>query len=254
MLQVRDISKRYGAVTAIRGVSFDAAPGRVLGLLGPNGSGKSTTVQIMTGLLPPSSGQVCFDGRPIEGDPIAYRSIVGYVPEEAHLYTYMTAPEYLTLVGRLRGIERRRLRARISALLELFHLEDARHSAMGAYSKGMRQKVLLAAALMHDPKIVVLDEPNSGLDVTSSLILRALILELARAGKVVVFSSHVLETVESVCAEVVILYDGRIVAHDSVERLRDLTRLPSLEQVFRKLAVDEDVDAVASRLMEAMSL
>lgn len=254
MLQVRHLTKRYGGITAVRDVSFEAAAGRVLGLLGPNGSGKSTTVKILTGLLEPSAGHVLFDARRIDDHLIEYRATVGYVPEEAQVYSYMTGPEYLSLVGRLRGIDRRRLAARINALLELFHLEHARHAVMGTYSKGMRQKVLLSAALLHDPAILVLDEPNSGLDVTSSLILRAVITELARAGKVIVYSSHVLESVEAICEDVVILYDGRIVAHDSVERLRDLTRLPSLEQVFRRLAVDEDVDAVATRVVEAMRL
>jgi ABC-2 type transport system ATP-binding protein len=254
MLQVRGLTKYYGALGAVRDLSFDAPPGGVLGLLGPNGSGKSTTVRILAGLQPPTRGSVVFNGEPIDADPIAYRGRLGYVPEEAHLYGYMTGPEYLTLTGRLRGIEPRRLQAKAQALLQLFHLEDAQHAVMASYSKGMRQKVLLSAALLHDPAILVLDEPNSGLDVTSSLVLRSLIKALASAEKIIIYSSHILETVETICSDVVILYRGVCVAHDSAERLRDLTEQPSLEEVFRKLAVDEDVEAVAGQLVEAMRL
>lgn len=254
MLQARQLTRYYGALPAVRDLSFDVPPGTVLGLLGPNGSGKSTTVKMLAGLQPPTRGAVLFDGRPADADPIDYRRRIGYVPEEAHVYGYMTGPEYLTLAGRLRGIPPRRLHDKIGALLQLFRLEDARHAVMASYSKGMRQKVLLSAALLHDPAILVLDEPNSGLDVTSALVLRSLLRTLARDGKMVVYSSHVLESVEAVCSDVVILYDGRAVAHDSVKRLRDLTRQASLEEVFRRLAVDEDVDAVAGQLVEAMKL
>jgi ABC-2 type transport system ATP-binding protein len=253
MLQARRLTKYYGALAAVRDLTFDVPPGAVVGLLGPNGSGKSTTVRILAGLQPPSSGSIELDGCSADADPIEYRRGIGYVPEEAYLYSYMTGPEYLTLTGRLRGIPPRRLQEKIDALLELLHLEDARHAVMAGYSKGMRQKVLLSAALLHNPDILILDEPNSGLDVTSSLVLRSLVKALARAGKMIVFSSHVMESVEVVCSDVIILYGGRCVAHDSVDRLRDLTRQPSLEEVFRKLAVDEDVEVVAGRVVEVMT-
>jgi ABC-2 type transport system ATP-binding protein len=226
MLRVRELTKHYGAFAAVRQISFEAAPGTILGLLGPNGSGKSTTVKILAGLLQPSSGEVLYAGQPIDAAPIEYRKHIGYVPEEAHVYSYMTGPEYLALVGRLRGIPGPQLHAKIDALLQLFHLEDARHAVIASYSKGMRQKVLLSAAVLHDPALLILDEPDSGLDVTSSLILRSLVRSLARAGKIIIFSSHVLEAVEAICSDVVILYGGRIVAHDSAARLRELTALP----------------------------
>lgn len=248
MLEALHLSKYYSA-PAIRDISFEVRPGRVLGLLGPNGSGKSTTVKILTGLLTPSSGQVLCDGVPIERDLIAHKARVGYVPEEAHLYQYLTGPEYLALVGGLRGLAPDLVEAKTAAFLKLWGIEDARYSAMSSYSKGMRQKVLLSAALLHDPRIVVFDEPTSGLDVTASLVLRSLVKRLAREGKMVVFSSHVLETVEAVCSEVVILHEGRIVAHDKVTRLRELMHLPSLEQVFRALVIETDVDRTAEELI-----
>ena len=176
------------------------------------------------------------------------------MPEEAHLYTYLTGPEYLELIGQLRGLDPRVLREKIDAFLVVFGLEDDRHAAMSAYSKGMRQKILISAALLHDPEIIVLDEPNSGLDVTSTLILRSLVQELAAAGKIIIYSSHVLEIVEKVATDVLILHDSRVVAHDSVAKLRDLLALPSLEQVFRRVVAATDVDQVARDIVGVMRL
>jgi ABC-2 type transport system ATP-binding protein len=254
MLEARQLTKYYGAIAAVRDVSFQVAPGRILGYLGPNGSGKSTTVKMLTGLLPPTSGAVLLDGEPIADRLIGYKAMIGYVPEEAHLYTYLTGPEYLSLVGRLRGLPGQLVDDKIAAFLRLFGLENARYAAISSYSKGMRQKILISAALLHNPRIVIFDEPCSGLDVTSTLVLRSLARELAREGRIVLYSSHVLEMVEAICSDVVILHEGRVVAHDDVARLRDLTRLPSIEAVFRKLVVTTDVDRVAEDLIGAMKL
>jgi ABC-2 type transport system ATP-binding protein len=254
MLEVRNLGKFYAGIPAVKDVNFTVHRGNILGLLGPNGSGKSTTVSMITSLLEPTTGRVFLDGRPIDDAPLEYKARIGYVPEEAHLYTYLTGPEYLELVGQLRGIAPRVLQEKIDAFMRIFGLEDDRHSQMSAYSKGMRQKILISAALLHDPEIIVLDEPNSGLDVTSSLVLRSLVQELAAAGKMIVYSSHVLEIVEKVATDVLILHDSRVVAHDSVSRLRDLMALPSLEQVFRKVVVAEDVDQVARDIVGVMRL
>lgn len=254
MLEARNLGKFYSDIPAVREVNFTVARGQVLGLLGPNGSGKSTTVSMITSLLEPTTGQVLLDGQPVSVAPLAYKATIGYVPEEAHLYTYLTGPEYLELIGQLRGLDSRVLQAKIDAFLEVFGLEDDRYARMSAYSKGMRQKILISAALLHDPEIVVLDEPNSGLDVTSTLILRSLVQELAAAGKMIVYSSHVLEIVEKVATDVLILHDSRVVAHDSVAKLRDLMALPSLEQVFRKVVSATDVDQVARDIVGVMRL
>ena len=254
MLEARDLGKFYSGIPAVKGVNFTVRRGDVLGLLGPNGSGKSTTVSMITCLLEPTTGQVLLEGEPVERAPLEYKARIGYVPEEAHLYTYLTGPEYLELVGQLRGIAPRVLQDKIGAFLRIFGLEDDRYAQMSAYSKGMRQKILISAALLHDPDIIVLDEPNSGLDVTSSLVLRSLVQELAAAGKMIVYSSHVLEIVEKVATDVLILHDSKVVAHDSVSRLRDLMALPSLEQVFRKVVIAEDVDQVARDILGIMRL
>jgi ABC-2 type transport system ATP-binding protein len=254
MLEARNLGKYYSGIAAVRDVSFTVDRGSVLGLLGPNGSGKSTTVSMVTCLLEPTTGQVLFEGRRVNEEPLEYKARIGYVPEEAHLYTYLTGPEYLELVGQLRGMQARALREKIDAFISLFGLDDDRHAPMSAYSKGMRQKILISAALLHDPDIIVLDEPNSGLDVTSSLVLRSLVQQLATAGKIILYSSHVLEIVEKVATDVLILHDSKVVAHDSVSRLRDLMALPSLEEVFRKVVIAADVDQVARDIVGVMRL
>jgi ABC-2 type transport system ATP-binding protein len=254
MLEARGLTKYYSAIPAVRGVSFALKRGGVLGLLGPNGSGKSTTVSILAGLLEPSGGTVHLDGVNVREDLLGYKSRIGYVPEEAVLYTYLTGPEYLSLVGHLRGLNTSRIDARIDAFISLFNLRDDVHSPLSAFSKGMRQKILISAALLHDPDIIILDEPNSGLDVTTTLVLRSLVQTLAAEGRMVVYSSHVLESVERIATDVIILNDGKVVAHDSVSRLRELLELPSLEQVFRQLVIETDIDRMARDLVAVMKL
>jgi ABC-2 type transport system ATP-binding protein len=252
MLDARSLTKYYAAIPAIRDISFAVPPGAVLGLLGPNGSGKSTTVSILTGLLEPSGGGVYFNDVNVRDALIDYKARIGYVPEEAHLYNYLTGPEYLQLVGQLRSLPDAALRRKIGAFLEIFGLTDDQHAPLSAYSKGMRQKILISAALLHNPQIVIFDEPDSGLDVTSSLILRSLVQALAADGRSVVYCSHVLEIVEQVATDVLILHDGRVAAHGSVAVLRDLTKLGSLEQVFRRTLLETNVESVAGNLLEVM--
>jgi ABC-2 type transport system ATP-binding protein len=250
MLELRNVSKLYTGIAAVDGVSFSAPPGEITGYLGPNGSGKSTTMKMITGLIEPTAGAILFRGQPIDRDWIAYKQTLGYVPEEPHLYPHLTGLEYLEMVAQLRGLPAKPAADRIGGLLRLFGLHGDRHVAISSYSKGMRQKVLLSAALMHNPELILLDEPFSGLDVGSALILRSLIQELAARGKVVLFSSHELETVERVCSHVVILHRGKIVADDSIERLRTLMALPTLEDIFSQLAVEQDTVAISRQIAD----
>jgi ABC-2 type transport system ATP-binding protein len=252
MLAVRRLTKHYGALVAVNDVSFEARPGEVLGLLGPNGSGKSTTVKIVTGLLRQTTGSVQLDGADAFTDLEAYKRLIGYVPEEPHMYSYLTGPEYLQLVGRLRGLRDATLGEKIDRFLQLLGIYDDRYQTLSSYSKGMRQKILIAAAVLHNPRIVVLDEPFSGLDVSASRVLKGFVRALAADGKIVIFSSHVLEVVEQVCSRVVILKDGQIVGHDAVANLRATLQLPSLDAVFASLVAEENVEARTSGLVAAM--
>jgi ABC-2 type transport system ATP-binding protein len=253
MLEARGLTKYYNSITGVRDVNFRIEKGSVLGLLGPNGSGKSTTVGMLTGLLEPSGGSVELDGVNVRSDMLRYKSRLGYVPEEAQLYTWMTGAEYLTFCARLRGLPDSLTRRRIDALLTIFGLELDRDATMSAYSKGMRQKILLSAALLHNPTIVILDEPCSGLDVGATLIIRSLIQKLAASGRIVIYSSHELEMVEKVCSEVLILREGRVAAHAATAGLRDQVNAASLEDAFRTLVFTTDTDAVAGEILTAIS-
>lgn len=248
MLSVTSIAKTYGGVMALKDLSFTAAPGQVVGLLGPNGSGKSTTINILTGLLTATRGHVAWNGADIRANLTDYQSRLGYVPEEPRMYGYMSAPEYLALVAGLRDIALPVLQRRIDRYLELFGLESDRYAPLSSFSKGMRQKVLISAALLHDPDVVIFDEPCSGLDVASTLILRSIVRTLGEQGKVVVYSSHALDMVEKICSDVLILHKGQVVAQDSVARLRELAQVASLEEAFSALAVDRNVDQIGSQI------
>ena len=251
MLEALHLTKRYASLPAVQDLSFSLRPGMVLGCLGPNGSGKSTTVKMLTGLLEPTRGVVQFDGHRIQDNLQDYRKRLGYVPEEAHLYPYLTGWEYLEMVGTLRGMERVPMDEKIDSLLELFSMHPHRHVSIGTYSKGMRQRILLIAALMHDPDIFIFDEPLSGLDVTSALIFKNLVHELGRAGKLVFYCSHVLEVVEKVCSDVLILRKGTVIAQDSVVNIRKILG-ESLENTFLHLVDDVDTMSVARNILDVM--
>ena len=253
MLELRQLTKCYRSIPAVKDVSLTLAPGEILGYVGPNGSGKSTTVKMLTGLLEPTSGDIFFNGSNIRDNMVGFRRRMGYVPEEPYLYTHLSGLEYLMLVGRLRRMREGELRRKAEDLLALFDLNDSRFSAMAGYSKGMRQRVLISAALLGDPELIILDEPFSGLDVNAALLFRELLHELAGRGRMILFSSHVLEVVEKLCSRVVILYRGTVVAQDSIENLRKLLSLPSLTDVFSQLTQQEDHGARAREIVRVVS-
>jgi len=252
MLEARSLTKSYSSVPALENVSFCTGPGEVLGYLGPNGSGKSTTVKILTGLLEPTSGSVFFNGRNIKDDLAAYKRLVGYVPEEANLYPFLSGFEYLQLVGRLRGLSEALIARRAGAMLEMFSMKPHRYTAISAYSKGMRQRILLISALLHNPELLVFDEPLSGLDVVSAMIFRKLVAGLSRERKTIFYCSHVLEIVEKVCSHVIVLQRGKQLAYGTVEELKRFQEMPSLEAAFSRLVQEQDAEASAEAIIDAV--
>lgn len=254
MLEARHLVKRFFGVTAVNDVSFVVRPGEVVGYLGPNGSGKTTTARMLTGLTDPTTGAVLCEGRDIREDSVAYRRRLGYVPEEPHLYPFLSGREYLELVGRLRELPSSILDRKIATLLELFGLTGAVEQGISSYSKGMKQKVLIAAALLHDPDVLIFDEPDSGLDVTTTLVLRHLVRILAARGKAVLYSSHILDVVEKLSTRVIVLHRGRLVADDSVSQLRSVMARNSLEEVFSELVLRVDPELTARDIAEAVAI
>jgi ABC-2 type transport system ATP-binding protein len=254
MLDVQHLYRSYRGIPAIQDINFKVAPGEVVGFLGPNGAGKSTTVKIVTGMLRPDDGRVLFEGQDIAKDMVAFRAAIGYVPEEAHLYTYLSGLEYLQLVGRLRGLDEELIEAKASRLLALLNLESWQYSPISTYSKGMRQRVLIAASLLHDPKLLIFDEPLSGLDVISGRLFKDLLEILAAEGKAVLYISHVLEVVEQVCSRVIVIAKGRVLADAPPADLARLMSLPNLESVFAQLVQQQDTRSLAQQMVEVMQI
>ena len=254
MLELRNVSKSYRSIPAVWDVSFVLREGEVLGYLGPNGSGKSTTVKMVIGMIRPTKGKVFFEGRNIHDDLASYRAQLGYVPEEAQVYTHLSGLEYLQLVGRLRGMQERLIERKARELLQLLSLKEAQYSALSDYSKGMKQRVLIAAALLHDPKLIVFDEPLSGLDAVSARLFKDLLVLLASEGKAILYISHVLEVVERVCDRVIVLAKGKIVADAAPRELTELMHLPTLESVFAQLVQQTDTGQVAREIVDVMKV
>lgn len=252
MLEVTNLCKRYRGIPSIEDINFRVQPGEIVGYLGPNGSGKSTTVKIITGLLQPNEGSVLFEGKDIRKDMVGFRSTLGYVPEEAHVYTYLSGLEYLQLVGRLRGLGERDIERKATQMLKLLGLESWRYSPISFYSKGMKQRVLIGAALMHNPKLLVFDEPLSGLDVVSARLFKDLLQELAAQGKAILYISHVLEVVEQVCDRVIVIAKGKILADAAPAELAKVMQLANLQDVFAQLVQQEDTRVLARQLVDVM--
>jgi ABC-2 type transport system ATP-binding protein len=252
MLEARSLTKCYSTVPALDNVSFTIRPGEVLGYLGPNGSGKSTTVKILTGLLQPTSGVALFNGQNIQQDLPNYKRQLGYVPEEANLYPFLSGLEYLELVGRLRGLDPNLVQKRADNLLRILSLHPHRHLAISSYSKGMRQRILLISAILHNPDLLIFDEPLSGLDVTTALIFRKMVETLSREGKTIFYCSHVLEVVEKVCSHVMILRKGKQLAYGSVADLNRFQSMASLEETFASLVQETDAEQSANAIVDTV--
>jgi ABC-2 type transport system ATP-binding protein len=254
MLEIQNLSRSFRGIPAIQNVSFTLGSGEIVGFLGPNGAGKSTTVKIITGMLRPNDGRVLFEGQDIRKDMVGFRSVFGYVPEETHLYTYLSGLEYLQLVGRLRGFGEALIKTKATRLLKLLHLDSWLYSPISSYSKGMRQRVLIAAALLHDPKLLIFDEPLSGLDVVSARLFKDLLELLAAQGKAVLYISHVLEVVEQICNRVIVIAEGKILADARPCDLVRLMSLPNLESVFAQLVQQQETMSIAREMVEVMQI
>ena len=239
MIEVRNLTKRYGDLVAIRDISFTAATGQILGFLGPNGAGKTTTMRIITGFMPATTGTVKVAGYDIFDDSYEVRKRIGYLPESPPLYDDMIVSGYLRFVGRIRGIARAELNDSVDRVVHTCGLVDVVDRVVGRLSKGFRQRVGLAQALIHNPSVLVLDEPTIGLDPRQIIDIRTLIRELA-GERTVILSTHILPEVSQLCEKVVIINEGRIAVEDT---LQNLTQSMGLEQVFLHYITKDSADA-----------
>jgi ABC-2 type transport system ATP-binding protein len=252
MIVTEHLSRSYGTRQALIDLTVRIEPGEILGFLGPNGAGKSTTVKILTGLIRPSSGRALVAGFDVVEQPLEVKKRIGYVPETAALYDALTAAEYLELVACLHHVDRRTTLARRDELLDLFGLGKAQHQRMTEYSKGMRQKVAITAALLHRPEVLILDEPFDGLDANAAAVAKELLKRLASQGRTILFCSHILEVVERVCSRILIINEGRQIATGTAEQIRQTGGAATLEEAFSRLTGVRDVGQVASDLISAL--
>lgn len=252
MIAIENLTRSYGSFVAVDGLSLQVPDGTLFGLLGPNGAGKSTTVKCICGLLRPTSGRVLVDGIDVAEKPLEVKALLGYVPESPVLFKTLTGRELLTLVGRLHRMEESDLGERIGELLASFGLGEKANEQIQSYSKGMGQKLAIAAALLPNPRVLVLDEALNGLDASAAAVLKRLLRGLADAGKTVIFCSHILEVVERLCDEIAVIAHGRIRAQGSVARIMTDAGASTLEQAFISLTGETDVAGEASDILAAL--
>jgi ABC-2 type transport system ATP-binding protein len=255
MIEISHLSKSYGDTLAVDDLSIRIETGEIFALLGPNGAGKSSTVKVLTGLSKPSTGLVRISGFDVVEEPLEVKSRIGYVPENALLYESLTADEYLDLVGELRHMERAKLHQQRDELFDLFDLtKDDRKKLLAEFSKGMKQKVLLISALVHNPEVLILDEPLSGLDANAALIFKEVLRKFAHlGGKTVFFCSHVLDVLERLCDRIAIMNHGQLVAIGTPQELLAQSGAPSLERAFHHLTGGADIERSTEDVLRALS-
>lgn len=251
IISIKNLHKYYGRTHVLNGINVDVYPGQVLGYIGPNGAGKSTTVKILCGLISDFTGEVIVNGIDIKENPLEVKKLIGYVPETAELYDVLTPAEFLHFMGSLYGLDRQVCEERIIRMLTAFSLLPNMNQRMDSFSKGMKQKVLLISGILHNPSIIILDEPLSGLDANSVIIIKELISKLAADGKTIFYCSHMMDIVEKVSERIILIDRGTIIADGSFDELKQQQGKSSLEQIFSKLTSHENSNNAASDLMKA---
>lgn len=251
-VELKGVAKWYGKILAVDNVDLNIRQGEIFGILGPNGSGKSTTLKMLLGLVQPDGGSVNVLGTSVLRDPVAVKRQVGYVPESSRLYEFLTGIEYLDFIGDVYGLNAEEKKERINEYLKALQLEGREGDMISGYSEGMKQKVALISAFLHRPKLLILDEPLSGLDPRSARIVKDLLHELKAQGVTTIMSTHVLEIAQALCDRIAIMYQGRLLALGTMDELRQRAMLPDsgLEDIFLKLTGTGDIRAVVEELLK----
>jgi ABC-2 type transport system ATP-binding protein len=252
MIETENLSRQYGGRMALHPLTIRVPPGEILGFLGPNGAGKSTTVKLLTGMIKPTGGRARVAGFDVETDPVEVKRRIGYVPESAALYESLTAREFLDVIASLYHEPPAAAQQRIEELLDRFDLGASKDQRLSEFSKGMKQKVLIASALMHRPDVLFLDEPLTGLDANAALVVKELLRSLAAQGRTIFFCSHVLEVVERVCSRIIIINNGRAIADGTPSEIAAQAGARSLEEAFVTLTGTRDTAQVTHELLDAL--
>ncbi|MDX1939886.1 MAG: ABC transporter ATP-binding protein [Saprospiraceae bacterium] len=250
IIQIQNLKKSYGNTLVLKGINLDIYPGQIIGYIGPNGAGKSTTIRILTGLDASFEGQVTIAGLDIRKQSLEVKKIIGYVPENAELYDVLTPMEFLSLVGKLHHLPDATIRERATRMLQFFGLGDNLADRMDTFSKGMRQKVLLISGLLHNPQIIFLDEPLSGLDANSVIMVKEIISRLAAEGKTIFYCSHMMDVVEKVAHRIILITDGQILADGSFKELQQQEG-DTLERIFSQLTGKSNIENLANEFLSS---
>lgn len=251
LISFKNISKKYGDKVVLDNINFDIFNGQIIGYIGPNGAGKSTTVKILTGIIQDYEGIVLYKGVDIREDIIALKKRIGYAPEVAELYDLLSPREYLNFVGSLYQLPTNIIKDRSENILKSLGLLEQIDQRMDTFSKGMRQKVLLTSSILHNPEILILDEPMSGLDANAIIVLKELIQAFKLEGKTIFYCSHMMDVVEKVSDKIILLNKGCIVANDTIENLREHNNA-SLENIFASLTTSDNLSATAQNIIDAI--
>lgn len=252
IITIRNLSKPYGSKEVLKDINVDIHKGEIIGYIGPNGAGKSTTVKIMLGLVGEYSGEIKIFGQDIRNGEVEYKKKIGYVPETAEIYENLTAREYLTFIGELYGMEYEVANKKAEKLMNLFGIKNVYDARISSYSKGMKQKVLVISALINDPDILFLDEPLSGMDANSVMVFKEVMAELARRGKTIFYSSHIMEVVEKISSRIILINNGEIVADGSFEHLKSKSMDGSLEEIFNQLTGFNEHEQIARDIVSTI--
>ncbi len=251
VIEISNLHKSYSKNQVLKGINLNVYPGQIIGYIGPNGAGKSTTAKIICGLLSNFEGEVRVKGISVKENPLAVKKLIGYVPELAELYEVLTPHEFLSFMADLYEIPRQQAEERFTKMLSAFGLSNNLHQRMETFSKGMRQKVLIVSGLMHNPEVIILDEPLSGLDANSVIIVKELLSKLAASGKTIFYSSHMMDVVEKISDRIVLINHGVIAADGTIEELRAQKGNLSLEKIFANLTSQGAHSDVAAEIMDA---
>ncbi|MFJ8102874.1 MULTISPECIES: ABC transporter ATP-binding protein [unclassified Lysinibacillus] len=249
ILTITNLTKRYGSKEILKGIDLHVSRGEIIGYIGPNGAGKSTTVKIILGIEGDYGGEIKLFGENIGKDSIEYRRRIGYVPEIADVYDNLSGYEYLTFIGQLYGLELEVVADKSKSLMELFGVGEAYHSRISSYSKGMRQKLLIIASLIHNPDLLFLDEPINGLDANSVMIFKEILIQLAAQGKTIFYSSHIMDVVEKISSRIILLNDGKIAADGTFAQLQADNTEGTLEKIFNQLTGFHDHQEIGEKFV-----
>lgn len=254
VVEIKNLQKRYGKNQVLHGINLQISSGQIIGYIGPNGAGKSTTVKILCGLISEFTGDVSIFGKDLRTQTLEIKQQIGYIPENAALYESLTPLEFMEFIGDMRGLETEQTRSKAEALMDIFEMKSSLNQRIATFSKGMRQKVLICSALLHNPALIFMDEPLSGLDANSVIMVKEMLIHLAREGKTVFYSSHLMDVVEKISDRIILIDQGKVIADGSFEELNKLSNDESLEKMFTRLTGNTNHGEKAEAFINAFEM